>query len=80
MSAETKAALDDAIAAHFADEMEDALVAGYVLQISGQSVDDMTQERIALWRETPDGQTFITTLGLLDYARRSVAADVETDD
>lgn len=40
MSAETKAALDQAFAAHFADEQDGAILTGYVLRAKGQGFTD----------------------------------------
>jgi hypothetical protein len=70
MSAETKAALDDAIAAHFADENDGAILTGYVLQAKGQGFtreDD--DEQVRLMRSIAEQQDYITTLGLIDWMR-----------
>jgi hypothetical protein len=69
MSAETKAALDEAITAHFTDEQGGAILTGYVLQAKGQGFTDEDNERTAMLREIPDGQDYITTLGLIDWVR-----------
>ena len=71
MSSETKTALDTAIAAHFADVCGGAIVHGYLLQIHGDSLEDMAANQWSALRETSDGQSFITTLGLIHYAKRS---------
>lgn len=72
MSDATKDALDEAIAAHFADEMGGAIVQGYLLQIAGDSLEDMERNLWSAFRATPDGQAFITTLGLAHYSVRSL--------
>lgn len=72
MSDATKAAMDTAIAVHFADVMEGALVGSYVLQIAGESMADLDKDQWSALRCTTDGQPFLTTLGLLAYAKRSM--------
>lgn len=72
MSAETKAALDTAIANHFADVMDGAMVAGYVMQIAGESLEDMDLNQWSTLREASDEQAFLTTLGLATYLARSL--------
>lgn len=72
MSADTKAAMDDAIAAHFADECGGALVNAYVIQISGESMDDLDANQWSSLREAADGQAVVTTLGLLSFAKLSL--------
>lgn len=82
MSDATKAALDDAIAAHFADVCDGALVNGYVLQISGETVADLDQNRWTALREYSDTQSPMTSLGLIEYARAAHRAEMigGTDD
>lgn len=69
---DTKQDLDNAIAAHFAASCDGAIVNGYVLQIAGESVEDMDRDQWTALRETADNQSFITTFGLLSYAKRSL--------
>ncbi|MBF4602820.1 hypothetical protein [Curtobacterium sp. VKM Ac-2884] len=69
MSAETKAALDQAVAAHFADEQDGAILTGYVLQAKGQGFTDGDNDRTRLLRAIAEGQDYITTLGLVDWMR-----------
>lgn len=76
MSAETKSALDDAIAAHFQDVMQGTIVTGYLLQISGESIEDLNANQWSALREVSDGQTFLTTLGLSSYVSNSLAAQM----
>lgn len=79
---DTKQALDDAIADHFATVCQGAIVTGYVLQIAGESMEDMDLNQWAALRETADGQSFVTTLGLVTYAKRSleVSMSKQSDD
>jgi hypothetical protein len=69
MSAATKATLDEAIAAHFADEQDGALLTGYVLQAKGQGFTAEDDEQVRLMRSIADQQDYITTLGLIDWMR-----------
>jgi hypothetical protein len=74
MSAETKAALDAAISNHFAEVMQGAMVSGYVMQIAGESLEDMDANQWSTLREASDEQPFLTTLGLCTYLARSLDA------
>lgn len=69
MSAETKAALDQAVAAHFADEQDGSILTGYVLQAKGQGFTDEDSDRTRMLRAIAEGQDYITTLGLVDWMR-----------
>lgn len=64
MSAETKATLDEAIAAHAADEMDGAIVTGYVLQASTQTVEQFDEETHGYFVEFPHRQAHHIALGL----------------
>jgi len=79
MSDQTKAALDEAIATHFADEQDGAIVTGYVLQVQGQGFTDEDEDSTRMSRELLDGQTLPLTLGLIDYARVRVQAFAAED-
>lgn len=69
MSDETKAAMDEAIAAHFSDEWEGAIVTGYVLQLCGVTSDDIEAgDQTSYMREVHDGQPSHASLGLLNYS------------
>lgn len=69
MSADTKAALDEAIAAHFGDAWDGAILTGYVLQMAGVTADDIQDgEQTSYFREVAEGQPSHVTLGLLDYS------------
>lgn len=75
MSDATKEALEDAIAAHFSDEFDGALVHGYLLQVAGASVDDYELNRDAVLRETPESQSVITSLGLAQFSLLSLKTE-----
>lgn len=77
MSAETKAALDDAIAAHVADEM-DAALTGYVLHASSIQLDG-ERGRTCYLAEYADSQPFHVTLGLAYLLVRRLDADSLND-
>lgn len=79
MSAATKSALEEAIASHFADEQEGAIVTGYVLQVEGQGFLAGDDEVTRLSREVPAGQSLPLTLGLIDIARVRLHASAATD-
>lgn len=79
MSAETKAAMDAAIAAHIADECEGGILTGYVLQTQYQDIDMMTNGETGFYRIEGERQSFTTTLGLARYTHvrlnKMIAAD-----
>jgi hypothetical protein len=76
VSAETKAALDHAISAHFGDVMDGAIVTGYLLQMSGESIADMDANQWSALREVADEQQFLTTLGLSTFVVRSLESQM----
>jgi hypothetical protein len=82
MSDSTKAALDEAIAAHFADVQDGALVTGYVLQVQGKGFTDVDDDhKTRMLREIAEGQGIITSLGLVDWLRlRMQGFAIEPDD
>lgn len=65
MSAETKRALDEAIAAHIADDAPGAVVTGYALVVSNATPDDFDRNRTRYFFEYADRQPFHTALGLV---------------
>lgn len=67
MSDQTKQALNDAIAAHFADEHDDAIISQYVIQMADGSLEDYDQQRTAYLRETADGQPLHASIGLTHF-------------
>jgi len=65
VSAETKAVLEAAIAAHIADECDGDIAQGYVLVTETTSFEDM-DHGISSWRiDTREHQSKFTTDGLL---------------
>lgn len=64
MSTETKNALDNAIAAHFEDEHDGAIISQYVIQMAGGSLEDYDEKRTAYLRETADSQPLHASIGL----------------
>ena len=70
MSAETKAALDTALAAHIADECKGALLTSYVCQTEFTSMELIDEEMTGYQRMIAEGQTLTTTLGLMHYGQR----------
>ena len=74
MSDATKAAVDDAIAAHIADECGGALVNGYVIQI--EYVGMRPDAESGWFRMVAPGQTMTLTIGLVHYLAQRVAMAV----
>ena len=73
MSKATKAALDEAVAAHVADESDEAdgaILTGYVCQTQFTSMSLMDEELTGYQRIIQDGQNLTTTLGLMHYGQR----------
>lgn len=65
MSAETKAALDEAIARHVADQAEaGAMVTGYVLKASYTSAERLEDDSTGYVAEYAERQAFHSSLGL----------------
>lgn len=65
MSDETRKAVEDALAAHMADECDDAVLSHWVAMLYG---DSLTDERGRYFRLWPVDQPLHITGGLLDYA------------
>lgn len=80
MSRETKTALDVAIAAHVADELEGAVTIAYVVQAAAMTSDDFDQEQTQYLRMVAEGQSAHVTLGILDYAHNRYRAGMIDDD
>ena len=70
MSAETKAALDAAIADHIAEECDGALLTGYVCQTEFTSMKLLDEDFSGFQRLIASGQTLTTTIGLMHYGQR----------
>ena len=66
MSAETKAALEEAITAHLADEMDGSMMTGYELVIAGWPPEK--PNHTTYYYETPDDQPFHVSIGLIKMA------------
>jgi microcompartment protein CcmL/EutN len=66
---DTKAAMEDAIQAHFAAECSGALMSGYVIQMFGSNVEDIQEAGVRTLREVPDTQNIVTTMGLISYMK-----------
>lgn len=64
MSDATKAALDEAIQAHIADEADGSIVTAYVLLAANQTVEELDKHLTGFWREVSEGQAMHTTIGL----------------
>jgi hypothetical protein len=79
VSAETKAALDAAIAAHVADESEQpgTIVTGYALIASHATTEDFDAERTGYLAEYADRQPFHVGLGLVHRHRLMLEQDDE---
>lgn len=76
MSADTLKALEDALAAHFSDEMDGGMMSGFICQMQGVSLDPEQQGVSSLYRVVPVGQSITTTLGLIEYIRIAYNASV----
>jgi len=79
MSAETKANLDAAIAAHIADECEGDLTGAWVVVTETTSLAEMDADKSAWFTATRDMQSNFTTDGLL-YAALKVQRGTHEDD
>lgn len=79
MSAQTKAALDEAIAAHVADVQDGGgIVTGYVLLTSSANVEQLKNEATAYLFEAAELQPFHVGLGLAH--RLILMLERQTDD
>ena len=65
MSDQTKEAFERALAAHFADEFDGAVISQWYLQGFGQRIDSESGYYLGAW---PNGQPIHVTGGLIDYA------------
>lgn len=79
MSDETKANLELALSAHFADEFPGAYSSQWILMVYGVHAENNDGYYL---REWPDGQPVHVTSGLIDYARQrhAIFADDSTRD
>jgi len=79
MSAETKAALDEAITSHIADECEGDLTGAWVVVTETTSLAEMDSDKSAWFTATRDMQSNFTTDGLLYSALRAQRSTHEDD-
>jgi hypothetical protein len=70
MSADTKAALDAALAAHIADETEGNILTGYVCQTQFTSMELIDEQMTGYQRIIAEDQNLTTTIGLMHYGQR----------
>lgn len=83
MSAATKNAVDQAIAAHVADEGDGHLLTGWVLIAAGMNGDNFERESTNYFYELADKQPFHSSLGLARRLFRWVDSfddEVDEDD
>lgn len=81
MSAETKAALDAAIAAHVADVSDGAILTAYVLQTRAKGfTDEDDGDKVRVNRMVAEGQDFITTMGLAAFLDENMRYAASHDD
>lgn len=80
MSKKTEAALEEAIAAHLADEMDGAYLTSYMLVAKGKTTEDMDRNTTKYLVVTPDGAEYDTALGLAHYAVLSVTDGFREED
>ena len=78
MSAETKQALDEALAAHLADECPGSILTGYALQTQYTDMQLIGEQMTGYLRMTSEQQNFTTTLGLTHYMMRMLDHDMTT--
>lgn len=64
MSVETKSALDEAVAAHLSSECEGAILAGYVIQCAGQSLERLEAQQTSMLWGCMEAQPVYISLGL----------------
>ena len=80
MSAETKAALDKALAAHVADECDEGMLTSYLCQVEFTSMALLDDESTGYVRMVAEGQTLTTTLGLAHYAMRTLDGNLTREE
>lgn len=76
MSAETKQAFDEALAAHLTDETDGGTLTGYVMQAQYTSVELMDENASGYLRLTGERQPFTTTLGLTHFLAKQMDESV----
>jgi hypothetical protein len=78
MSAQTRSAVEEAIAAHISDENGGALLTGFILVATGVSPEDQTGTRYSTLE--PDTQPVHVSLGLVEYLRLQQHGDLNPTD
>lgn len=72
MSAETRAALEAALAAHIADRCDGAIVTDWALIAANSSLDDLGTGRTSYFVEANENQPVHVMTGLFRYASEHV--------
>jgi hypothetical protein len=80
MSSETKAALETALETHFADEMDDGVLTGYIWIGVGVTNDQISEGGSAYLWDTPDNQPPHASLGLVQYLGKRTDFFFDGDD
>lgn len=80
MSAETKAALEEALAAHIADETEDHIVTDWAMVAACTTMDEIGTGLTRYWCEGNTNQPVHVTVGLLRYGSEHATFDTDEDD
>lgn len=77
MSKETYKAVEDALTAHFSDEMDGSMMTAFVCQMQGIPMDEDKSGYSTLYRVVPKGQAITTTLGLIEYVGIAMRENVK---
>lgn len=80
MSDTTKAALDQAIAAHIADECDNSILTGYVLHASHTNLEQIDRGATGYFMEHGENQAYHVSLGLAHQAVMALQTDFGDDD
>jgi len=79
VSAATKAALEEALAAHIADETDGDLPTDWAMVVATSSLENIGTGRTGYWIEANDNQPIHITTGLFRYAGEHVIWDDDDD-
>ena len=79
MSADTQRAMEDAIAAHFADE-RGATITGYYVVMKGKSIEDLERENTRYLTMAADHMEYDQVLGLARFGMLDVENGMDEDD
>lgn len=80
MSDATGKALEEAIAAHFADERDGAVMTGYFLVAKGKTFDDLAAGRTKYITTCPDEMEYDQVLGLARFGLLDVENGFNEDE